>query len=161
MMADVKQYYHAYEGRYASVYSHGAEYWTADPEEIRDTTAKLQDFLDRSALMPGQARLVEFGCGEGHLARYLIENGYDYRGVDLSPSALVKARQRVADLEVKGDTFVLGDITSLPAADDGVFDVVVAMRGEKHDQYHIPKRRSPGHSEHETSLARVLAGTAV
>lgn len=124
-MADAKRYYHTYEDRYASVYSHGAEYWTADPEEIRDTAAKLQDFLDRWALLPGQVRVVEFGCGEGHLAQYLIERSYDYRGVDLSPSALAKARQRVADLEVKGDTFILGDITGLPVADDGAFDVVV------------------------------------
>lgn len=124
-MTNRKCYYYSYEDRYASVYSQGAEYWTADPDEIRDTTVKLQDLLDRWALVPGQARVVEFGCGEGHLARYLIERGYDYLGVDLSPSALVKARQRVADLELKSDTFVLGDITDLPALRDGTFYAVV------------------------------------
>ena len=124
-MGDGRRYYHAYEDRYASVYSQGAEHWTADPQEIRDTTGKLQDFLDRWGLGPGRARLVEFGCGEGHLAQYLVQRGYAYRGVDLSPSGLAKARWRLANLGATADVFVLVDIADLSAFRNQAFDAAI------------------------------------
>lgn len=118
-------YYHAYDDRYRAIYAHGAPYWTADPEEIRDTTAKLQAFLDHWHLRPGAARLIEFGCGEGHLAEYLLARGYRYCGVDLSPAALAKARQRVAGCSPAHATWICGDITSLPQLPDGSFDAAL------------------------------------
>ncbi|MBN2581992.1 MAG: class I SAM-dependent methyltransferase [Planctomycetes bacterium] len=124
-MTETRRYYHSYEDRYAAVYGQGAEYWTTDPDEIRDTTTKLQEFLDRWAIVPPRARVLEFGCGEGHLARHLIERGYDYRGLDVSPSALAKARVRVADLDARPQAFTQDDVTSLPAACDGTFDATI------------------------------------
>jgi SAM-dependent methyltransferase len=118
-------YYQAYDDRYRSVYAQGCRYWTSAPPELADTTAKLQQFLDRWGLRPGRHGLIEFGCGEGHLARYLLERGYRYCGVDLSSAGLAKARERVADLAPPGESFVLGDITSLPALADGAFDAAL------------------------------------
>jgi len=118
-------YYRAYDDRYRSVYAQGGQYWTSAPQELADTTAKLQQFLDRWGLRPGRHRLIEFGCGEGHLARYLLQRGYHYCGVDLSPAGLAKARERVADLAPPDDAFVLGDITSLPGLAAGTFDAAL------------------------------------
>jgi SAM-dependent methyltransferase len=41
----------------------------------------------------GAKKLIEFGCGTGNLARFFLQNKYDYLGVDLSESMLAIARR--------------------------------------------------------------------
>jgi len=117
-------YYCWYEDRYREVYTQGVQFWTDDPQEIEKTTESLSRFLAHYGLAPGQSRIIEFGCGEGHLARFLLERGYEYTGVDISASALEKARQRVGRLAT-GKNFILGDVTSLPEIPRGSFDAAV------------------------------------
>ncbi|MGA1821816.1 MAG: class I SAM-dependent DNA methyltransferase [Thermoplasmatota archaeon] len=53
----------------------------------------------------GCARILEIGCGTGHLASRLMEAGYDYTGFDLSPHMLEIARREIPD-----GSFILGDM---------------------------------------------------
>ncbi len=91
-----KPYYTAYEKRYQSAYAQGVRYWHAFPEETAEVNAQVGAFLDATGLQPGDAQVVEFGCGEGYVARMLAERGYRYTGMDLAPSAIARAEERLA-----------------------------------------------------------------
>ena len=121
-MKQRQKYYYAYEDRYKRVYSQGIKYWTNDPIEIKASTEKLEEFLKYYGLSPKNAKIIEFGCGEGHLAQYLIQKGYEYLGVDLSTSAIAKAKQRLDESGISGN-FVLGDVTHLDKIADESYDV--------------------------------------
>ena len=61
----------------------------------------------------GRGRVADLGCGPGHVAKYLHDQGVDVFGVDLSPEMVRCAARHCADID-----FRVGDMTSLdlPAA---------------------------------------------
>ena len=62
--------------------------------------------------------VLDVGCGEGTLARYLAEQGHQVVGID--PDS------RVLPDDGENTHFMIGDATGLPFADDS-FDAVVAV----------------------------------
>ena len=40
--------------------------------------------------------VVEFGCGDGYLAQLLVQEGFDYRGLDISPRMVAAAESRLS-----------------------------------------------------------------
>ena len=82
---------------------------------------------DCAALLPGQARVLDLGCGAGvPVAERLVELGHDVTGVDSSARQLRLARARVP-----AAAFVHADMTDvdLPAAS---FDGVAAFYSITH-----------------------------
>ena len=70
-------------------------------------------------------RALELGCGLGRFSRYVAQQGVNTTGVDFSPTAISRARVRVAKDALKPD-FVVGDVTrldNLPGPFDVAFDV--------------------------------------
>lgn len=63
-------------------------------------------------------RVLDLGCGSGIHAVNLALRGWEVTGVDISPKALARARERAAEagVEVK---FLEGDLTNLQALDLG------------------------------------------
>ena len=73
------------------------------------------------AIVPAPGRLtLEVGCGEGRVARDLVQRGHTVVGLDASPTLVAMAA--AAD---PGGRYLLGDAAALPFA-DGAFDTVVA-----------------------------------
>ncbi|MFN8553629.1 MAG: class I SAM-dependent methyltransferase [Candidatus Obscuribacterales bacterium] len=73
----------------------------------------LKDFLSDNGISPG--RVLELGCGTGTNAIYLAQNGFDVTGVDLSKTAIERARQKSEAVGVnvrfiEADATNLGDI---------------------------------------------------
>jgi len=112
------RYYNAYEDRYRRVYAQGVEYWTGD-QEVAAVICLVDDFIKFSKGTPFSHSIIEFGCGEGFLAEYLLQKGYSYLGVDISPSAINKARNRISESDSR---FMLGDVTNLPEVRSDSFD---------------------------------------
>lgn len=73
-------------------------------------------------------RVIDVGCGDGHLARHLAKFGARVLGVECSPRQLAKAR---AAETVKGVDIVEGVGQALPAA-SGEADVVVFFNSLHH-----------------------------
>lgn len=70
-------------------------------------------------------RVLDAGCGPGAFCVELARRGADVIGVDLSPTLIDLARERLADEEVAGSiTLVAGDMTQ---QHDKPFDYVIAM----------------------------------
>lgn len=66
-------------------------------------------------------RVVEVGCGDGHVAAYLANRGVRVDGLDLSPAMVAVARGAYPTL-----TFASGNLLALPFADASV-DAIVSF----------------------------------
>ena len=88
---------------------------------------------DVAAVAPEGARVLEVGCGPGHLSiRLARQDGLDVTGLDLDPAMIERAR---ANADRPGDdrrpSFFIGDVASL-AFPDGSFDLVVSTLSMHH-----------------------------
>ncbi len=76
-----------------------------------------------------EGRIADVGCGPGHVAAYLQEQGADVIGLDLSPAMVEQARDLHPAVE-----FVVGDMRSLPL-EDAALGGIVAI----YSLIHIPR----------------------
>jgi ubiquinone/menaquinone biosynthesis C-methylase UbiE len=90
---------------------------------------------DVAAIAPEGARVLEVGCGPGHLSIRLARNhGLEVTGLDLDPAMVERARvnaDRSADGRSRRPTFTVGDVASL-SFPDGSFDLVVSTLSMHH-----------------------------
>jgi SAM-dependent methyltransferase len=90
---------------------------------------------DVAVQAPPEARVLEVGCGPGHLAIALTKrHAFVVTGLDLDPAMIDRARanaDRSIDAGERRPTFVVGDVASLPF-DAGAFDVVVSTFSMHH-----------------------------
>ncbi|HKQ02504.1 MAG TPA: class I SAM-dependent methyltransferase [Actinomycetes bacterium] len=89
---------------------------------------------DVAAVAPDEARLLEVGCGPGHLSTRLAQRGFDVTGLDLDPAMIARARANTHRPET-GDQrrpeFLVGDVAAL-AFPDRSFDLVVSTLSMHH-----------------------------
>ena len=112
-------YYWGYEERYEAVYNAGAELWeSAEPND------SLVAFAER---YPGLGtRVLDLGCGEGRDSLYLARRGFAVTGVDVSRTALDRARGRTAN-EGLDCTFLERDVIYLRNLGEQPFDWALNM----------------------------------
>ena len=95
--------------------------WGRYPSEelVRFIARNYYAVPDRSTV-----HMLDLGCGPGSgTSWYVAREGYALSGIDASPTAIAKARERLASEGLAGD-FHVGEIDRLPWS-DGVFDVVI------------------------------------
>jgi SAM-dependent methyltransferase len=90
---------------------------------------------DVAAVAPAGARVLEVGCGPGHLSiRLARQHGFEVTGLDLDPAMIARARAN-ADRPGNGDrrrpSLLVGDVAAL-AFPDGSFDLVVSTLSMHH-----------------------------
>lgn len=98
-----------------------AREWGRYPQEevVRFIARNFYSVQDR-----GGVQILEIGCGPGSGASWLVaREGFRLFGIDASPTAIDKARQRLAAEGLEGE-FVQGDVTTLPWPDE-IFDAVL------------------------------------
>lgn len=91
---------------------------------------------DIAATAPRGARVLEVGCGPGHLSiRLAREHGLDVTGLDLDPAMIERARangDRIGPDDIgRRPSFLAGDVASLPFP-DGSFELVVSTFSMHH-----------------------------
>jgi SAM-dependent methyltransferase len=90
---------------------------------------------DLAAVAPDGAKVLEVGCGPGHLSiRLARQHGLEVTGLDLDPAMISRARANAAR-QGNGDqrrpSFLVGDVASL-AFPDRSFDLVVSTLSMHH-----------------------------
>jgi SAM-dependent methyltransferase len=88
---------------------------------------------DTAAVAPTGGKVLEVGCGPGHLAlRLAQEHDLEVTGLDLDPGMIKRARAH-AEHAASGrrPSFVVGDVAALPFP-DASFDVVVSTLSMHH-----------------------------
>ena len=79
-----------------------------------------REILDRFAdRVRGAGRMLDLGCGPGHVARYLHDRGVDVAGIDIS-GAMVRLARRLNP----GIEFRKGDMRALESPDGSVAAIV-------------------------------------
>jgi len=104
-----------------SVYAESADPWASGSSRYRYQARKYEVL---AGLLPDRRfeHALDLGCGLGLLSRHLASRADQVLGVDIAPSALVEAARRSADLP--NISYACHDITALPEALDGRFDLV-------------------------------------
>lgn len=77
---------------------------------------------------PKASSILELGCGTGNHAEYLVKNGYNVHGIDISKKMLERAEARKAALpqvESRKLSFAYGDVRYLK--DNNQYDVVISL----------------------------------
>jgi ubiquinone/menaquinone biosynthesis C-methylase UbiE len=85
---------------------------------------------DIAATVAPGAKVLEVGCGPGHLSGLLAaDQGLDVTGLDLDPAMIERARANVLRRSSSGPgrsaSFLVGDVAALPFEPDS-FDLVVS-----------------------------------
>jgi SAM-dependent methyltransferase len=89
---------------------------------------------DVAAVAPDGARVLEVGCGPGHLATRLAHHGFDVTGLDLDPAMIARAAantSRAANRGRRRPSFLVGDVAAL-AFPDRSFDLVISTLSMHH-----------------------------
>src|SRR5215210_6967395 len=90
---------------------------------------------DVAAVAPDGARVLEVGCGPGHLSiRLARQHGLNITGLDLDPAMIERARAnavRAGDGNERRPSFLVGDVASIPFP-EGSFDLVVSTLSMHH-----------------------------
>ncbi len=91
------------------------------PWDIGAVDPLLVAFIDGGAVAPG--RTLEVGCGTGNDALWLAGRGFEVLGIDVSPSAIEKARDKLAGAPLRCRFAVLDFLAEpSPGCFDFVFD---------------------------------------
>jgi len=98
------------------------------------------------AVMAGDARVLDAGCGTGRMSRYLADRGCRVEGIDLSPSMVAMARRDHPDL-----VFTVGSLSGLPYRGDQFAGVML--------WYSIIHTPPAGQARIFAEVARVLRPT--
>ena len=108
---------------------------------VYDTLSRLLlgSFADRiaadvAAVAPAGARVLEVGCGPGHLSVRLARQGFEVTGLDLDPAMIARTQANADRLGSAGQrrpSFVVGDVAALAFPDESC-DLVVSTLSMHH-----------------------------
>ncbi len=118
----LKTNYKGHDARYKRLKAEGKAGWDDEQtwQDWRREIAELMEYRD----FPGMGKVLELGCGAGDVSILFAEKGYDVSGIDISPTAIEWAREKVLGAKLKAD-FEIGDVTNLSSWEDGYFDIVI------------------------------------
>lgn len=111
--------------------------------EVREEEEEL--FEDLFDLIPENGSILDLGCGTGEpFDRYLVDEGFEVKGVDLVEKHIYAAREYVPE----GD-FVQGDFFAIDPSKES-FDAVISL----YAVFHLPRERHKELFEHMHNLLR-------
>ncbi|MDH6132289.1 ubiquinone/menaquinone biosynthesis C-methylase UbiE [Kitasatospora sp. MAA4] len=121
IVGTLDDYYFGYEDRYRTVYENGAHLW----ESEEPNASLLQMMQERPDVFSGH--IIDLGCGEGRDSLYLLSQGHTVVSVDVSHSALDRARERATAANLDASGFMERDIIYLRGFDENSFDLAMNM----------------------------------
>lgn len=102
---------------YARMYRFGITPWERYGTVAAASIATLLDREENERSHP-LGRALDLGCGRGQYTPEVARRGWQAVGIDNVPAAIEAAKRK----GTSGATYVVGDVTDLPATDLGTFD---------------------------------------
>lgn len=94
-------------------------YLGSPPWDSGITPPELEEFIQNHAA----GRAIDLGCGTGTNVITLAQNGWEVRGVDFVPRAVIEGRRKALEAQVEVNLQV-GDVTN-PKFFEGMYDLVL------------------------------------
>jgi sterol 24-C-methyltransferase len=131
----LQDYYHSLESRIGySLVLGGTRHFgyyksgTKWPFPISKALRAMEDHLISNLILEADSKILDAGCGVGHVSIHLAEAGYQMQGIDVVDHHIEKARRNVAvrglEDKIKIDEV---DYHNLKEFEDGCFDGVFTM----------------------------------
>jgi sterol 24-C-methyltransferase len=100
-----------------------------NPFPIGRGLRRMEEQLFRALSVPSGSKVLDAGCGYGHVARYMAQQGLNVTAIDIVPRHVAKARKTAARSDLKGGSVEVShmDYHNLEAFADGSFDGVYTM----------------------------------
>ena len=102
---------------YPRMYRFGFRPWERYGTAAAASIATLLDREEAERSRP-LGRALDLGCGRGQYTPELVRRGWQALGIDYVPAAIEDAKRR----DATGASYVVGDVTDLPAVTIGRFD---------------------------------------
>ena len=99
--------------------------WKMESEQEQFRFEETNHLLHRALIAPAPraGSILEIGCGEGHQSEHLIRMCDRLTGIDVSPTAIERAKKRLPAAE-----FLAGDLFGQPwSGEENRFDIVTAF----------------------------------
>jgi 2-polyprenyl-3-methyl-5-hydroxy-6-metoxy-1,4-benzoquinol methylase len=74
--------------------------------------------------VPQAGKVLELGCGEGHLCRLLVQQGFDVTGIDISSVAINWANEKNV-IHHTNVSYHQGDLSNSNFKNSGPFDLII------------------------------------
>ncbi|MBN1498859.1 MAG: class I SAM-dependent methyltransferase [Spirochaetes bacterium] len=111
-----------YDEKYRQAIRNDQECWGGN-ERYTCRLKQIQDIL-KSGIIPAQGKVLEAGCGEGHLCQEFHKKGYDVTGIDFSKAAIDWAKNK--NLIHKPDINYIHEDLSKPDLNlNDIFDLII------------------------------------
>lgn len=119
----INRYFNEHSGFWDELYEDGHDVRSMVHRRRQERTLDWVDGLQ----LPAESRVLEIGCGAGHLTVELAARGHRVTALDAAEEMVERARHNLAATGHGGNAVVeIGDAHQL-AFDDGAFDLVVAL----------------------------------
>jgi SAM-dependent methyltransferase len=138
-------------GLYDAMYRVGYTPWEHPGPAWTASLARRLD-LEESERERPLGRALDVGCGRGQHVPELLRRGWEVVGIDSAPRSIEAARLQGID----GATFVVADVTALPAHDLGTFDFFFDVGCFQHLDAAARARAGRGLSDVATPAATLL-----
>ncbi|MCX2682782.1 methyltransferase domain-containing protein [Campylobacter sp. MIT 21-1685] len=115
------EYYLGYEKRYKKIYENGVSTW-----ESRLANESLVAIYKNFESYFKNKKVIDLGCGEGRDSIFLKKNDVDVTSIDISTSALEKARSFAKEQNLDID-FIESNVLFLNAFENESFDTAINM----------------------------------
>lgn len=131
----LQDYYHTIESRIGyKLVLRGARHFgfyktgTKWPFPIGKALRAMEEHLVNNLKLAKESKILNAGCGVGHVSIYLTDKGYQMQAIDVVDHHIVMARRNVKARGLEGKVTVnKGDYHHLDAFADGSFDGVFTM----------------------------------
>jgi ubiquinone/menaquinone biosynthesis C-methylase UbiE len=117
------------KGQVAELFTKTVDDWARFYADSKPKTLNAQNLVSRrrfalemlESRLPSGAKVLDVGCGTGHLAAELAQRGFEAWGLDVSDAMVRYAREHH-----RADRFQVGDIERIPFLDN-TFDGVMCL----------------------------------
>ncbi|MDX2108389.1 MAG: class I SAM-dependent methyltransferase [Candidatus Melainabacteria bacterium] len=98
---------------------YGVAYIKTFPDDLSKFKGLLDDFL---RTVPAKSKVLDIGCSNGSYVAYLLKQGYDAFGIDISLSMLEEAKKHVPS-----ERLFLMDMHTMEDLGESTFDAVLSI----------------------------------
>ena len=100
----------------------------ADSDVIRYPMYEIRrDHLLRILAEQPPGKVLDAGCGNGHIMLKLLSKGWDVQGIDYAEEMVKLAKSSLSDAGHSEDRAEVGDITNLSRYEDNSFDAIYSL----------------------------------